>query len=104
MKGIIVNDIEIAIKRLNQDADSLNSKVRDINHDFDELSKSVNSRDLLFLTSKLGLEINLMSNVKNKIAGYQNVLTNVLKSYQIELEELAKNIANQSQLHYSREE
>ena len=104
MKGIIVNDIEISIKRLNQDADSLNSKVRDINHDFDELSKSVNSRDLLFLTSKLGLEINLMSNVKNKIAGYQNVLTNVLKSYQIELEELAKNVANQSQLHYSREE
>ena len=104
MKGIIVNDLENAIKRLNKDAEEITSKVTDINKTFSSLSDNLSSKDLQFLTGRLSSEISLLKNAKNKATGYHNVLANVLMAYKAELEELAKNVSLHSSMHYSREE
>lgn len=92
MKGIIVNDFELIIKRNANNIDDVKESINDIKKSFNELSKSINSNDLKFLTSKLDLELNQFNNIISKINAYQTTLKNVLKSYQFQEIEIARSI------------
>lgn len=92
MKGVIVDDFETAIKNNTIRADEIKGYMKDINDEFNLLTKNIKGKDLDFLTSRLALELTQMGKVKSKIDAYNEVLKNVLLSYKRESETLTKNI------------
>lgn len=92
MKGIIVSDLELIIRRNDSSITDVDQNIRHIKKDVSDLVRSINSADLKFLTNRLDLELNYFNNVMLKINSYQNVLQGVLKSYKQQAEEIAKSI------------
>lgn len=92
MKGIIVSDFELIIKRNEYNIEDVKQNIQDIKKCFNELSKCIKSNDLKFLTNKIDLELDQFKNVVSKINAYQTTLKNVLKSYQFQEIEIAKDI------------
>jgi len=92
MKGIIIQDFELIIKKNKYNIEETNEKMTDICENFVELKKNISSPDLNFLINKLESEINYFKNIKLKIDSYQTTIKNVLASYKNEEEELAINV------------
>lgn len=92
MMGIIVSDFELIIKRNGYNIENVKQDILDIKQSFNELSKLINDNDLKYLTSKIDLELDQFKNVVSKINAYQTTLKNVLKSYQFQEIEIAKDI------------
>ncbi len=94
MKGVIVDDFESNLKSNSLYIGEVSDYVEDIKNEFNSLTKNISGKSLDFLTSKISVELDQFKKVKKKINAYQNVLRNVLLSYQRESEELTKNIRN----------
>ena len=92
MKGIIVNDFELIIKRNNYNGSDVNKSISKITKSFSNVKKYASNDDFKSLLSKLETEINQFTNIKNKIEAYQDVLMGVLNAYRQQAEELAKSI------------
>lgn len=92
MKGIIVSDLELILRRNDSSIADVDQSIRHIKKDISDLVRSINSTDLKFLTNRLESEMSYFNNVMLKINSYQNVLQGVLKSYKQQAEEIAKSI------------
>ena len=92
MKGVIVDDFEANLKSNSLYIGEVSDYMDDIKNEFNSLTKNISGKSLEFLTSKVSVELDQLKKVKKKISAYQNVLRNVLLSYQREAEELTKNI------------
>lgn len=92
MKGIIVSDLELILRRNDFIVTDVDQSIRHIKKDVSDLVRSTNCTDLKFLTNRLELEMNYFNNVMLKINSYHTVLQGVLKSYKQQAEEIAKSI------------
>lgn len=93
MKGIIVSELELVIKKNDYNTSEVNQKISNINKSFNSLEKCFAGSELEFLTSKINLELQEFKNIIGKINAYQSTLQNVLKSYQLQNNELTNNLS-----------
>lgn len=92
MNGIIVDDFELALKKINNAIEDVKNDIADINESYSLLKKDFPSDDLRFLINKLNTQINQFKNEIAKIDAYKITLSNVLISYKGEYEALIDSI------------
>lgn len=92
MKGIIVDDFELIIRKNASNVNELKKDISKLNQNISGINRHCTNDDFKHLIQKLNLEINQFKNVKLKIEAYEYVLRGVLNAYQEQAEELTKSI------------
>ena len=96
MKGVLVSDMETAIKKNNFFVDELDGLLAKIDENCNALLSSFDNENFRIYKSKILLNTNEFGNVRLRLNSYNQVLSNVLQGYVSQAGEIATTMANHS--------
>ena len=96
MKGVLVSDMETAIKKNSYFVDELDSLLTKINENCNSLLSSFDNENFRVYKSKIAINTNEFGNVRLRLNSYNQVLSNVLQGYISQADEISTTMANRS--------
>lgn len=96
MKGVLVSDMESAIKKNEFFVDELDSLLAKIDENCNTLLSSLDYENFRIYKSKVLSNTNEFANVRLRLNSYNQVLSNVLQGYVSQAGEIAVTMANHS--------
>lgn len=96
MKGVLVSDMESAIKKNSYFVDELDGILTRINEGCNSLLSSFDNESFRIYKSKVLSNTNEFNNVRLRLNSYNQVLANVLQGYVSQANEIKVTMANRS--------
>ena len=96
MKGVLVSDMETAIKKNSYFVDELDSLLAKISENCNSLLSSFDNENFRAYKSKISINTNEFNNVRLRLNSYNQVLSNVLQGYVSQADEISTTMANHS--------